>query len=86
MRIDSIIAISANPQQSPQTKSFDSVSIDKKTSGTSFQDHLRAKLQQPSNPTETRQAEDQLAGLLVGYLSNLRVTNKIETKVKVNAG
>jgi len=86
MRVDSIIPINANSQQSPKTRQYDSTSADKTVSGISFEDHLRARLQQTSSQTVTHQAENQLAGLLMGYLSNLRVINKTELKLKENAG
>ena len=86
MRVDSIIPINANPQQSPRTRQYGSTATDKTVSGISFEDHFRASLQQVNNSTAVSQAENQLAGLLVGYFSNLRVLSKTESKLKENAG
>ena len=85
MRVDSIIAISANQQNSPRSKQYDNSPNDKNASGVSFEEFLKAKLQQTSSPTVTRQAENQVAGLLMGYFSSLKIA-KTEPKPKENAG
>ena len=85
MYVDSIIAINANPHHSPHTGQHDSTSNGKKSSAISFEEHLRNRLQQANVSATTSQAESQLAGLLLGYYSNLRMTSKTEPKSKENA-
>jgi len=86
MRVDSIISINAKPQQHPRTRQYESSSPSKNASGISFSEYLKTNLQQTSNQPANHQTENQLAGLLMGYFSNLTVISKTEQKLKENAG
>jgi len=86
MRVDSIIAINTKQQHSPRTRQLSSTSTNENATGTSFEEYLRATLQQTSNTTSTRNAENQVAGLLIGYFSNLRIQNKTEPNPEGNTG
>jgi len=84
MRVDSILAINANQQHNPHTAKYAGTSTGKSASGIIFEDFLRANLQQESAPVVTSQTENQLAGLLGGYFSQLRITYKTEPKTEEN--
>ena len=75
MRIDSINAIKNNEQQKQQViKSTGTTG--KSTSGVLFEEYLNAHMGQVNAPASTRQTENQMTGLLMGYLPMLKVTNK----------
>jgi len=82
MRVDSIVAINANQQHNPHTVKYAGTSAGKTASGIIFEDFLRANLQQESAPVVTHQTENQIAGLLGGYFSQLRITYKTEPKLE----
>jgi len=85
MRVDSIIAINANQQHNPHQTQYAGNSTGKATSGIIFEDFLRANLQQESAPAVSHQTENQIAGLLGGYFSQLRITYKTEPKLEDSA-
>ena len=85
MRVDSIIAINDSQQHTPHTTQYTAASTGKSASGIIFEEYLRANLQKTSAPVVTKQAEDQLAGLLGGYFSQLRITYKTEPKLENSA-
>jgi len=84
MRVDQIISINATTQQSQRTNQYEGTSTTKSGQGTGFAEHMNAALQQANNASIIKQAESQLPGLLMGYFTNLRVTNKPEPKLKEN--
>ena len=86
MRVDSIISINAHQQHNPHTVEYAGNSTSETTSGKTFEEYLRANLQQSGNQTVSRQTENQLAGLLMGYFTPLRIAQKEEPKVNSNAG
>jgi len=85
MRVDSIISINAHQQQKPHTIEYAGNQTGKTTSGKVFEEYLRANMQQVSTQAVPRQTENQLAGLLMGYFTPLRIANK-EEKTNSNAG
>ena len=82
MRVDSIIAINANQQHNPHPTHYAGNSTGKSASGIIFEDFLRANLQKESAPAVSHQTENQIAGLLGGYFSQLRITYKSEPKLE----
>ena len=86
MRVDSIISINAHPQHKPHTQEYSGFSAGKTTSGLTFEELLKANLQQASTPVVSRQTENQLAGLLFGYYTPLKITHREEPKTESNAG
>ena len=86
MRVDSIVAINATDQHTQRTQQYDNALNEKNVTGNSFEEYLRAKLQQTSNPIPVRNVENQIAGLLMGHFSNLRLLNKNEPKPEGNVG
>jgi len=85
MRVDSVFAINTHQQHNPHTTQPTTASTGKTTSGTIFEEYLRANMQQISAPVVTRQAENQIAGLLQGYFTPLRITQKTEPKLESSA-
>jgi len=85
MRVESILAINTHQQHNPRTTEYAGASTGKTSSGTAFEDYLRANLQQVSTPVVTRQTENQLAGLLMGYITQLKVTPREDPKTEINA-
>ena len=86
MRVDSIISINAHQKHNPHTAEYTGISTGKTISGIAFEDYLRANLQKNSAPEVSRQTENQLAGLLIGYFTPLRFTHKEDQKTETNAG
>jgi len=86
MRVDSIISINAHQKHNPHTVEYTGNTSGKTISGLAFEDYLRANLQQVSNTAVSRQTENQLAGLLIGYFTPLIFTQKEEPKAENNAG
>ena len=84
MRVNSIIAINAHQQPNQNTAQYTGTSPVKNASGMAFEDYLRANLQQLSNPTVTRQVEDQTVGLLMGYYTQMKITQKTEPEQESN--
>jgi len=84
MRVDSVISINAHQQHNPHTTEYAGVSAGKTVSGLSFEDYLKANLQQVNAPEVSRQTENQLAGLLIGYFTPLRFSQKEEAKAESN--
>jgi len=80
MRIDSIHAISTTEQNKHNSAQHVSTHADRNSSGMSFKECLNAHIQQASVPTVSYQSENQLAGLLLGYLTQLKITQKEEAK------
>ena len=80
MRVNSIIAINAHQQPNQNTAQYTGTSPVKNVSGMAFEDFLRANLQQLSTPKITGTAENQVAGLLMGYYTQLRIAQKTEPK------
>jgi len=86
MRVESIISINAHQKHNQHTVEYAGNGAGKTISGIAFEDYLRAKLQQVNVPVVSRQTENQLAGLLIGYFTPPRLTLKEETKTEINAG
>jgi len=86
MRVDSVISINAHPRHKQHATEYTGISTGKTTSGTTFADYFKANLQQLSSPVVSRQTENQLAGLLFGYYTPLKITHKEEPKKESNAG
>jgi len=86
MRVDSIISINAHQKHNPHTAEYTGISTGKTISGIAFEEYLRANLQKNSTPEVSRQTENQLAGLLIGYFTPLRFTHKEDQKTETNAG
>jgi len=84
MRIDSILAINSTEQNKHSPTQHNSISHSKRSSGVNFQEYLNAHIQQASIPKISNQSENQLAGLLSGYFTQQKITQKDESK-PVNA-
>jgi len=76
MRLESIHAINTNEKNNNQSNQNAGAHAGKRTPGVLFEDYLKAQIQQISAPAITRQTENQVAGLLLGYISPLRVSLK----------
>jgi len=76
MRIDSIHAIKNNEQHKQQALKNTGATTGKSASGVLFEEYLNAHIQKTNTPAETRQPENQLANLLLGYLPMLKVSTK----------
>jgi len=85
MRVDSIIAINAHQQPNQNTAQYTGTSAVKDGSGAAFKDYLKANIQQLSTPEITGTVENQVAGLLMGYYTQLKITQKTESKSDSNA-
>ena len=85
MRLESIHAINADKQSENHSKQNVGTLTDKSTSKVLFEEYLKARLQQVSTPEITRHAENQIAGLLLGYVSPLRITYKSEPELEISA-
>jgi len=85
MRVESIISINANHKHNPYTAENTGLSTGKTNSGIAFADYLKANLQEVSSPEVSRQTENQLAGLLIGYFTPLKFSQK-DPKAEQNAG
>jgi len=84
MRLESIHALNTNEQKKQPQISADTA-IGKNTPKVLFEDYLKAHIQQVSTPAITRHAENQIAGLLMGYITPLRVTYKSEPELEISA-
>ena len=84
MRVDSVIAINDHQQHTPNTQSI-SASPGKSASGLIFEEYLKANLQQVSAPVVTRSTESQIAGLLRGYFTPLKINRENETNEENDA-
>ena len=80
MRIDSIQAITNTEQKKHNSTHHISTSTGRKSSDLSFMEYLNAHIQQASVPTVSHHTENQLAGLLSGYFTQLKITQKDEAK------
>ena len=80
MRIDSIQAITNTEQKKHNSAQLTSTSTSRKSSDLSFTEYLNAHIQQASVPTVSQHSESQLAGLLSGYFTQLKITQKDEAK------
>ena len=80
MRIDSIQAINNTEQKKHSSTQHIGTSTGRKSSDLSFNEYLNAHIQQASVPTVSLQSENQLAGLLSGYFTQLKITQKDEVK------
>ena len=85
MRLESIHAINTNEKQTQHSNQNVGSSAVKSTSGTVFEDYLKAHIQQISTPVISRQAESHIAGLLMGYIAPLKLTQKSEPMLEVSA-
>ena len=85
MRVDSIVAVNAHQQHNRHTPQTTVTSTGNTVFGTSFEEYLRANLQQQNTPVVTRQTDNQIAGLLLGYFTPLRVSQKAEAKPESSA-
>jgi len=85
MRLDSIYALNSNEQNNHNPKANAAATAGKTTSGAIFEDILKAHIQQASKPAITQNAENQIAGLLLGYITPLRVTYKSEPELEISA-
>ena len=86
MRVDSIVSINAHQQNNPHAIEYAGASAGKTASGKAFEEYLKANMQQVSTQEVPRQAENQLAGLLMGYFAPLKITFKEEPKTNSSAG
>ena len=86
MRVDSIIAINAHQQNAPKTVEYTGTSTGKTVSGIAFEEYLKANLAQQSTPTVARQTENHLAGLLMGYITSPKFTQREDSKPEKTAG
>jgi len=84
MRVDSILAINNTEKNKHNSAQHTGTSAGRRSSGINFQEYLNAHIQQASIPKISHQSENQLAGLLSGYFTQLKVTQKDEAK-PVNA-
>jgi len=80
MRIDSIHAINNTEQKKHNSTQPLGTSTGSSSSDLSFKELLNAHIQQASTPTVSHQTENQLAGLISGYLTQLKITQKDEIK------
>ena len=85
MRVHSITSITSNQQHSPHATEYTGISPRKTTSGITFEEYLKKNIEKINAPTVTCQTENQLAGLLMGYFTPLRMTNRDEPKTENNA-
>jgi len=85
MRVDQIIAINAHQQPNQKTDQNIKTTSVKSISGMTFEDYLRANLQQLSTPKITGQTENQVAGLIMGYYTQLKIAQKSESKPESSA-
>jgi len=76
MRIESINAGNNNEQHKPHAIKNAGSATGKSASGILFEEYLNAHIKQASTPVITRQSENQLAGLLSGYLTMQKASNK----------
>ena len=80
MRIDSIQAITNTEQKKHSSTHHIGTPTGRKSSDLSFNEYLNAHIQQASIPTVSNQLENQLAGLLSGYFTQLKITQKDDAK------
>jgi len=80
MRIDSIHAINITEQKKHNSTQPIGTSVGRSSSDLSFKELLNAHIRQASTPTVSHQTENQLAGLLSGYLTQLKITQRDEAK------
>ena len=80
MRIDSIHAINITEQNKHNPTQHTGASTGRNSSGLSFEECLNAHIQQASVPAILYQSENQLAGLLSGYFTQMKITQKDEVK------
>ena len=80
MRIETILAINNTEHKKHNSAQTTGTSTGRRSSGSIFQEYLNAHIQQASTPTVSQQSENQLAGLLSGYFTQLKLTQKDETK------
>jgi len=85
MQVESVHAINAQIQDNPHVANLKETQTGKSDAGILFQEFLRKNLPQPSNPVVTRQAENHIAGLLLGYLVQSKIAPKSEQKLEDNA-
>ena len=84
MRVDSIVSINAHQQQNPRTTEYAGISNGKATSGITFEEYLKANIEKISTPAVTRNTENQLAGLLMGYFTPLKMTQRDDPKTEIS--
>ena len=85
MLTNPIISINASNNNRKSNQHVGETAV-RSASGLVFEDYLKAQLQQVSNPVITRQAESHVAGLLMGYITPLKITFKSEPELEVSAG
>jgi len=85
MHLDSIVSINSNKQHTRQSTQ-NTGSLAGSAAKVLFSDYLNAHIQKASTPEITRQAESHVAGLLMGYISPLRITYKSEPELEISAG
>ena len=85
MRIESIIALNTHEQYRPQNTQNTEAARSKSASGSIFEEYLKANLQQINTPVVTRNTESQIAGLLRGYFTPLKINQKTEPKEENDA-
>jgi len=85
MRIDSIHAINITEQKKHNSTQPIGTSTGNSSSDMSFKELLNAHIQQASAPTVFHQTENQLAGLISGYLTQLKITQRDEVKQVITA-
>jgi len=84
MRLDPIISINANKQQT-QHSNQNVGALAGSASNVIFADYLNALLQQTSKPVISRHAENHAAGLLMGYITPLKITHRLEPESEISA-
>ena len=84
MRIDSINAVKNNEQHKQQAIKNAGSATGKSTSGVLFEEYLNAHIQKATKPASPGQTENQIAGLLMGYLPMLRVSTKSDREPESN--
>jgi len=85
MRIETITAINTQKQHDPHSTQNITAATHKSTSGSIFAEYLKANLQQVSAPVIPHHTENQIAGLLRGYFTPLKINQKLEPKQENDA-
>jgi len=76
MRVDSIVAINSQQPNSEPVFPVAKTSQSNTASGLLFQEYLKANLQNMNNMAIPRHIENQIAGLLVGHIKQLRISSR----------
>jgi len=83
MYVHPIVEANTNHQLNPYTMTkISAVPVGKTASEISFAEFLKNNLKQASQPAVVRQTENQIAGILWGYLQTTKSISKSEPKLK----